>query len=219
MDIQETAQQKTVKQKTDVVVVDLIRLGVNRRIAARLADAHSAAYIREKIDYLEFTLHEKGEEIGNPVGWLLKAIETDYSRPAGYLSPEERVAAAARLADIAASRQAVQAERETDAQRRLAALYAVYQTTEDEKLLWEDVLDGLKYSLYADGFRHLDGSRLLKCRDGECVVWIEDGRSRDIAAAQLTAPIRRELGRCGVGELDRLTLVEDRELLEAAVET
>jgi hypothetical protein len=64
--------------------------GLGGKAARDLIAAHSADYIQQKIDYLDFLI-ETGEQPKKPAGWLRAAIEEDYGPPAGYQLRAERL--------------------------------------------------------------------------------------------------------------------------------
>jgi hypothetical protein len=99
-DIQQTVLQQTVKQQqhsesanNSGAVVALTKLGMTKSVAKQLASRYSWSKIKEKIDYLEFLTET--QRVKNPIGWLRKAIEEDYSQPDGYKSKVQRNASAA----------------------------------------------------------------------------------------------------------------------------
>lgn len=166
-DTQQTVVQQTVLQETEKqqpasaiytngnalaaadpnVVVALVDQGLGKGIATKLAQAHPADLIEQKIDYLAYLLETNPAKVENPRGWLRRAIEEDYGAPDGYLSPTARAAEAQWLAE-----QQAQIERElTEADARDAAkdaafvqneqaLQAQYGQGERERALWADFL-------------------------------------------------------------------------------
>lgn len=76
------------EDKTDVVVA-LSEQGISKKVAQRLADHYSRERILEKIEFVQFLVDEKPDQIQNPRGWLRKAIEEDYGPPDGFISQEE----------------------------------------------------------------------------------------------------------------------------------
>ncbi len=70
-------------------------MGLSSRVAKQLAVEFSEEHIREKLAYLVF-LQEKGA-VTHPAGWLRRAIVEDYTRPDGFLTPDEQVARARAL--------------------------------------------------------------------------------------------------------------------------
>jgi hypothetical protein len=77
------------------VVVALTSHGLSKRVSQRLADRYKRERIFEKIDYLEYLREHDPQKVKNPVGWLRRAIEENYSAPDGYKSKAEREAEAA----------------------------------------------------------------------------------------------------------------------------
>ncbi|MDJ0756166.1 MAG: replication protein [Ardenticatenaceae bacterium] len=210
MDPQNTAQQNTVKQKTDVVAL-LADWGMNQRVAERLASEHPAAKVHEKIAFLEYLLVAEPDHVQHPIGWLRRAIEQDFSAPTGFMTVEELEAEKARQAHITLQRQTRVSERQAAVVNQVEMLFVKYNTKPVEKELWQDVLSSLELSLYAEAFNHLRDSQLLTGQGGKFVIWIEDLRGRQIAEVQLVARIEQELRRCGVEQVKSISFaVEER---------
>ncbi|HWG46904.1 MAG TPA: replication initiator protein A, partial [Gemmataceae bacterium] len=68
---------------------ELKRHDIGGKAARDFLAAHPAAYLEQKIDYLDF-LMETGERPKNPAGWLRRAIEQDFGSPAAYVPKSER---------------------------------------------------------------------------------------------------------------------------------
>jgi hypothetical protein len=85
----------TAAEKSDPAAPDLRLLAVLKRYdiggkaASNFIAAHPAAFIEQKIDYLDFLI-ENGEPPKNPAGWLRRAIEEDFGPPARYTPKTER---------------------------------------------------------------------------------------------------------------------------------
>lgn len=65
----------------------LIKAGVAKERAPALASAYSDHYLKQKIDYYIWAI--KHGQAAN-VGWLIRAIEEDWSAPHRYTPPQER---------------------------------------------------------------------------------------------------------------------------------
>lgn len=68
---------------------ELQRHDIGGKAARDFLAAHPAAYLEQKINYLDF-LMETGARPKNPAGWLRRAIEQDFGPPAGYVPKTER---------------------------------------------------------------------------------------------------------------------------------
>jgi phage replication O-like protein O len=81
-DTQQTAEQQTDKQQAALVAA-LLNFGIDKPTVDRLVKKHDGQHITQKIDYVRFMQQEQPDQVRNPRGWLLKAIEQDYGPPAG----------------------------------------------------------------------------------------------------------------------------------------
>ena len=72
------------------VVVALSSHGVGERVALRLVETFPEKHILEKIDFIDFILAERPDDIKKPAAWLRKAIEDDYAAPDGFISLAEQ---------------------------------------------------------------------------------------------------------------------------------
>jgi hypothetical protein len=99
-DTQQTAEQQTDKQQAALAAA-LLEFGIDKPTVDRLIKKHDGQLISQKIDYVVFMQEEQPDQVRNPRGWLLKAIEHDYGPPAGYRPLTEREA----LEEQAAKRQ------------------------------------------------------------------------------------------------------------------
>ena len=178
--------------KTDVVVA-ILGFGIAKKVAQRLADHYSRERIFEKIDFLQFLLDERPDQVKNPIGWLRSAIEEDYGAPDGFISAEERQ----KQAEAEAQRQqAEQADRQAalqaaeNAQKAKAAqkaeieqqLAVEWGTDEEDRALWEQVQMWLKHSNFSPMF--LAAIRLLKLDNGVAKLGVDN----DFIANQLSHP-------------------------------
>lgn len=89
---QEAIQEpKEEKAPSNPLETSLIARGIGGRVAASLVRQHGDR-IKAKIDMFDHLTHVKSPLLAkNPVGWLRKAIEDDYTHVPGYISPEERI--------------------------------------------------------------------------------------------------------------------------------
>jgi hypothetical protein len=70
------------------LIGELTRRHLGGKLAAKFVADYPADHIRQKIDYLDFTLTT--QSVKNPGGWLRKAIEEDFGPPPGFLPQAER---------------------------------------------------------------------------------------------------------------------------------
>ena len=84
-----TATQEAPSSSSGSILAELRRRGLGGKAARDLAAAHPAAYIEEKIEFLDYLLGTGTVE--KPPAWLRRAIEEDYGPPAGYRPRAERL--------------------------------------------------------------------------------------------------------------------------------
>lgn len=70
----------------------LATYGMARRTLHRLVERYGPDRCLEQADFLAWKLEQPQHQIDNPAGYLRKAIEVGYRRPAGYVSQAEREA-------------------------------------------------------------------------------------------------------------------------------
>jgi hypothetical protein len=83
------AEERAPAVPSSAVLKELQRHDIGGKAARDFLAAHPAAYLEQKIDYLDFLL-ETGERPKNPAGWLRRAIEQDFGPPAGYVPQTDR---------------------------------------------------------------------------------------------------------------------------------
>jgi hypothetical protein len=72
-------------------VEELVARGLTAKVAKKLRESHSEAYIAHKIEVFDFLMEqESGMVTKNPAGFLRKSIEDDYADPVDFVSKEER---------------------------------------------------------------------------------------------------------------------------------
>lgn len=168
------------------VVVALVNFGLSKRVATGLAQKYSLDHIEAKIDYLTYLQHQTPDKLTNPRGWLRKAIEEDYGPPDGYKSSADREAEAQwerelqeRQAALAEEKDRRQQEEEAAAERRQRELREQYGTTEQEAILWQQVLDQLKFT--HPGFLiTLQDACLLQAQKGNVLIGVPTDTLRRI---------------------------------------
>jgi hypothetical protein len=209
-DTQQTVVQQTVKQqqqqqsglaKSGVVV--LTKLGMTKTVAERLASNYPWSKIKEKIDYLEFL--SKKQRVKNPIGWLRKAIEEDYSQPDEYKSEVKRITTQAKekqhlqaqeklLEEREQQQRALIQQKETDRIKQLEMLREQHHTTEQEDNLWHKVLSTLKEQVTETAFKiYLAQSVLLAIQDGQALIALSNRFAEDWVKQRLATTIQKVL--------------------------
>jgi hypothetical protein len=182
-------------------------------VAQRLASRYSQERIEEKIDFLEFLLETAPEKVEAPTGWLRRAIEENYGKPAGYVSKAEREAATRaekqrleeqeRTARERKHQEVVEQQRreQEDATRRENA-YTSWKTPAALKELWPPIYEELSATHIALK-THLVGSVLLQINGTTAVIGVTTPGAKDwlertlyqqvynLVAKRLTDPIER----------------------------
>lgn len=196
------------------VVVALSDLGLAKKVAQQLANKHNREHIFEKIDYLQFLLDDRPDQVKNPRGWLRSAIEEDYGAPDGFVTAEERqhqaeaeqrrqqAEEADRQAALAAAEQAQKARvsEKAEIEQRLAAEWG---TDEEDRELWEQVKRYLTNSNFSPMF--LPAIRLLKFDDSIVKIGVDN----DFMAKQLSHPgTLKQLGRAFKSQLKHEVEIE-----------
>ena len=189
---------------TDVVVA-LSSQGVSKSVSQRLAREYSAELIAEKIEYLEYLLAERPDELKRPAAWLRKAIEDDYAAPDGFVSAEvrERQASEEKRRKQAATealrqqQELIEAqERERDEERaaQRAALREQYGTTQEDEEFWQDVLKELRYGVGLANFALIADAVILQVTEDRAVVGISsESKYRDLQHPGQQKQIQRAL--------------------------
>jgi hypothetical protein len=187
------------------VVVALSSQGVSKSVSQRLAREYSAELIAGKIEYLEYLLAERPDELKRPAAWLRKAIEDDYAAPDGFVSVEvrERQASEENRRKQAATealrqqRELIEAqERERDEERasQRAALREQYGTTQEDEEFWQDVLKELRYGVGLANFALIADSVILQVTEDRAVVGISsESKYRDLQHPGQQKQIQRAL--------------------------
>jgi DNA-binding XRE family transcriptional regulator len=81
--------EKELTRQQDVVVI-LTNLGIHQDKAKQLAQAFPSEYVLEKVEFHNFLLeHNPGQIDRSPTGWLIRAIEQDYTPPHGFKTETE----------------------------------------------------------------------------------------------------------------------------------
>ena len=169
--------------------MDLSFLRNVEAVARKLAANHDAAYIHQKIAYLEFSLARDKESIPNPAGWLRRAIEQDYAAPNGFSMDPKRQAKqkekeARRAAEIEAARrmdrkmemEKAERDRRYAEEKRLRAemVSQEYHITEETMLLWKEMRKVVRTQMSIMPFIMNVGKMwLLKIEEGVATLGFE----------------------------------------------
>ncbi len=185
------------------VVVVLINFGIGKKVAQKLAEEHTEAYIREKIASLEFLQGERPEEVQKPAGWLRRAIEENYGPPDGFVAQAERERLAVEKARIEqeefvraqadeVAHQQEQAQQMAKTQAYRAWLDQTYDITQPTLDFWRQALVELEFafSLRQDVFkRYIQTAEILQVTAEE----VRLGFSDEYLANHVTHPGTKKL--------------------------
>ena len=169
----------------EVVVVceQLKNFGLSEKVSNAFVAKYPAAYLTGKLAQAEALV-----DVGNPSGWLRKAIEEDY-RPAESTTTrrEKKVAAAAevdkQLADKVRERYREQSAPEPIGDAGL--------TTESA---WNQTLDQLKEKLPGSAYQRLEATALLSVADNSAVVMVPNESAAEYFERRHYQGISRALG-------------------------
>ena len=188
------------------VVVALSSHGVGKRVAERLAADYPEAHVLEKIDFIDFVLAERPDDIKKPAAWLRKAIEDDYAAPDGFISlaeqerldkeAEDRAREQARQDDeFRALMRQRKLEEQQEKEAFFAKLHAQYGTTKQDEEIWQEILYGLEVSLSAANFALFQSGAVLKIEDDKILVGVKSAfQARQLSIPGLIIQFKRELG-------------------------
>ena len=179
-DTQETAEQQTEKQQAALVAA-LLDFGIDKPTVDRLVKSHDGQRIAQKIDYVVFMQEEQPDQVRNPRGWLLKAIEQDYGSPAGYRPRPEREALKAQVEKRQKKAQETEIklrqvredhmrQSQVEKEKLMAAAQESYQTTAAEADLWQAVLHHLRFLSSDVTYALIKDAQLLTTNDGTAVI-------------------------------------------------
>jgi hypothetical protein len=180
---------------TAVVVASLVDHGIARGVAQQLAAGFAPDHIGEKIEYLDFLLVQRPNDVQKPAAWLRRAIEKDFGAPDGFVSAAERQRQAEdekqRAQALVAAQQEhfrLTREREADRTRRreaaLIQLKSENGTTDDDEALWKRIVEAVEASGENALYGLLANTQILKSSDTSLLIGIPS----DIYAKQLTHP-------------------------------
>ena len=187
------------------VVVALSSHGVGERVALRLVETFPEKHILEKIDFIDFILAERPDDIKKPAAWLRKAIEDDYAAPDGFISlaeqerldkeAEDRAREQARQDDeFRALMRQRKLEEQQEKEAFLAQLHTQYGTTKQDEEIWQEILYRLEVSLSAANFALFQSGAVLKIEDDKILVGVKSAfQARQLSHPGLVIQFKREL--------------------------
>mgnify|MGYP001270438387 CR=1 FL=1 len=189
------ASQEPVAKPNEDVVVALNSRGIAKGVATKLSQEHPADYVQAKIEYHDFLLDERPEDIKKPAAWLRRAIEDDYEPPDGFISPKERERQAAEEkrrieAAHAAREREAERQRTRDKEREKAReaarekLRREYNTPEELEREWGSVLEDIRITGQDSLYGLLASSQALTVTDGVLDVAVDSS----FHAQQLSHP-------------------------------
>jgi hypothetical protein len=190
--IQQTVTTTAMSPVQTNVVVALSAYGVSERVAKKLVLQYGADYCATKIEYFEFISATDPALIKkNPQGWLRRAIEEDYARPAGFVAKsEQEQRAQAQLARVEERAQQMEQETQRIAEERAQKealdqayrkqLSQRYGTTADDVAFWEKALQELTYVFAGQSMRLTDLSqaKILQRKEGVVLLGFCDESSK-----------------------------------------
>ncbi len=198
------ADSRVSTDQTDVVVA-LSFHGVSKSVAQRLAREYQAEFIAEKLEYLDFLLSERPDELKRPAAWLRKAIEDDYAAPDGFLSPNERERQASeekrrKQAESEALRQqqehieAKELALDEERAEERAAIHERYGTKREDEDFWQAVLKELRYGVGLANFALIADAEILHVTDDTVMVGVtSEAKYRDLQHPGQQKQIQRAL--------------------------
>jgi len=76
------------RRTNDPAVVDALKQFFSENLAQQLAREHAPEYIQEKIEITRY--HQEQGKVRDPAAFLRRALDQDYSKPAGFATSAER---------------------------------------------------------------------------------------------------------------------------------
>ena len=194
-DTQQTAKQDTARQPA--LADQLVKFGLAKSTAKKLVNDFSEERIQEKIDFLRFYQTHKPGKIISPNRWLRSAIKDDYEAPDGYQSRADlahKQAKKEEMAKLVSQQQAkLKAEVKAAADKKsemekavLAKLEERFETNQQIKTLWQDVLEELHNTTSQLNYKLAKGVHLLTINDNVAIFAASNSFSID--------QIRRSIG-------------------------
>lgn len=188
------------------VVVALIEKGISKSVAQRLASHFTRERILEKVAYLEYLQQTHPEQVKSAGGWLRRAIEEDYVKPAGFVSNEEREAKEKARQQALEEQQrkfdTQMAQEEAEHERRhkirekqLTLLKRRYKTSETEEKIWSETLTHLQAMSPAAVKVFLSDSVLLSLANSVAVIWLSSSYARQQVKREFGLALKRLLAK------------------------
>lgn len=200
---QQTVQQKTEKQQTEVVVVEkLTEMKIEGNKSRELASKYTREQIEEKLEFLKWKLklqnsgrQRRGRPITDPAGWLIRAIEKDYKPPKAFFEYKQRVEESVELAEEWEEQPQILSEFESLQQdSQLAQLMEQYGTSPQEFDLWKSVLEELRLQMTRSSFdNRLASTHLLALDNGKAVIGVSNKFTLDWLQHRLASKVGQVL--------------------------
>lgn len=167
----------------NVVVADLLNLGISRPVARKLARNFPADYISLKQEYLEFLVAARPQEVKKPAAWLRKAIEDDYGAPDGFVSREVRQrqgreekhrnqAILAAQEQEREHREATEKARAEEIAEKRQRLHIHYGTTAEDLAFWETARTELSFTTPGAVQALIANAEMLKLQEDRVILGI-----------------------------------------------
>jgi hypothetical protein len=160
----------------------------------------------EKLEFLSFLQKTKPNQVKDAAGWLRRAIEEDYAKPARYTSEQERVAKEKarqqalkeqqRKFDAQMAQGSAQYEkRQKIREEQLTPLKRRYKTSEREEKIWSETLSHLYATNPAKVKLYLEESMLLSLADSTAVIWLASSYARQQVEREFGLALKRLLAK------------------------
>ncbi len=193
-------KENTVYKDTDnnVVVNTLKKFKVGEEKAGELAARHSAEYIEEKIEFLQWRLETKtrGRPVSDPAAWLIRAIEKDYQPPDSFKPKAQRQEEAKEIAqqevELEKQHQESKAREEEEKDRYLEELRGTYGTTQEDVDLWAQVLQEIELATTSATYQTwFPQTTLLSLENGQAVIGVPNKHTQEWLTGRHTTTIQR----------------------------
>jgi len=188
--------QQTVKQQQadENVVVALTKRGVHQPTAEQLAQDFPTDHILEKVEVHDWLLEHNPRQLErNPAGWLVKAIEDNYSPPRGFRTKKQRQMEIAEInrqqEEMLAAQEAYRREHDPRGQAK-----AHYNIDEETMRTWEQALGWLENEMAKETFDNLlQSSLLLSIKDGTATIGVRNSHAKEWLEHRLAKVVQRTL--------------------------
>ncbi len=179
----------------------LIARGFSTAVARQLVEEYGAEHVRQKMDYLHWEVEVRGRRLRSPRGWLRRAIEDDYSAPAGYdplWSSSDKGASQSAEDALETTSEKFEDEWPSEPRREDISI---------ERGLWQEVLREMEGQLTRATFQNLfTGTRLIKVQEDVAVIAVPSTPVQEWLENRLKQPLADALAR-HTGQPMRLVFV------------